>query len=186
RILYRRSDEIPTGDLRERVRRLSVAISSTEQMLKSGRGTPASCVEDVVNGLLGLDERFAALRTVDADLDLRDLTPGDAELVAIAVGDLCSNAINANASRFRVGLRAEQAEHGSWLALEAECTCGKAIPEVAEDSSLMRLATLLHYNRGTFVICDEGGSHRFILRWPTTSRPRAWAVGSPGPAEPLP
>jgi hypothetical protein len=175
RIVYRRSDEIAAGDLRERVRRLCVAISSTEQMFKSGRGQPARCVEEVVNGILGLDERFAALRNVEADLDPRDLTAGDAELVTIAVGDLCSNAVNAGASRFRVGLRAETAEHGSWLTLEAECVCGKSMPEVPEDSSLMRLATLLHYNRGTFVISDGGGSHRFTLRWPSTSRPRARA-----------
>jgi hypothetical protein len=106
--------------------------------------------------------------------------------VAIAVGDLCSNAVNADARRFRVGLRAQPAEHGSWLTLEAECTCGKAIPEIAEDSSLMRLATLLHYNRGTFVIHDSEGSHRFILRWPTTSRPRARAAGGPDSTENLP
>lgn len=167
RILYRRSDEIAAGDLRERVRRLSVAISSTEQILKSGRGTPARCVEDVVNGLLGVDERFAGLRNVDADLDLGQLTAGDAELVAIAVGDLCSNAINANASAFRVGLRAEVGRFGGWLELEAECVCGKPIPEIAEESSLMRLARLLHYNRGSFVIRDDGASHRFILRWPS-------------------
>lgn len=177
RIVYHRSDEICAGDLRERVRRLCVAISSTEQMFKGGHGQPARCVEEVVNGLLGVDERFASLRNVDADLDPRDLTSGDAELVAIAVGDLCSNALNAGASRFRVGLRAEAAKHGSWLTLEAECVCGKRLPEVPEDSSLMRLATLLHYNRGTFVICDGGGSHRFTLRWPSTSRPRARAFG---------
>jgi hypothetical protein len=171
RIVYRRSGEITEGDLRERVRRLCVAISSTEQMFKNGRGRSVRCVEEVVNGLLGMDERFATLRQVDADLDLRDLTSGDAELVAIAVGDLCSNAVNAGASRFRVGLRADAAEHGSWLTLEAECVCGRSLPEVPEDSSLMRLATLLHYNRGTFLISDADGSHRFTLRWPSTGRP---------------
>lgn len=178
RILYRRADEIPSGDLRERVRRLSVTISSTEHMLKSGQGIPARCVEDVVNGLLGLDERFATLRNVDSDIDFHELTPGDAELIAIAVGDLCSNAVNARASRFRVGLRMEPDDAGHWLVLAAECVCGKAIPEVAEDSSLMRLATLLHYNRGTFVIQDDGCSHTFTLRWPTTSARRAGAEGN--------
>ena len=181
RIVYRRSGEITSGDLRERIRRLCVAISSTEQMFKSGQGQSAQCVEEVVNGLLGLDERFEALRHVDADLDLRDLTAGDAELVAIAVGDLCSNAVNAGASRFRVGLRADPAEHGTWLTLEAECVCGRSLPDVPEDSSLMRLATLLHYNRGTFVISDGEGSHRFTLRWPSTARPGALTVVA-GPA----
>jgi hypothetical protein len=186
RILYLRSDEIADSELRERVRRLSVAISATEQLLKAGGGLPIQGVQEVLDGFLGLDERFARLRHIDADLDPRDLTPGDAELISIAAGDLCSNAVNAQASSFTIGLRSQEAPSGNWLVLQAHCVCGKPLPDIPEDSSLMRLAGLLHSNGGSFVITEKEGQHTFELRWPTSSTPRARPLpdGSPDPRRP--
>ncbi len=167
-----------TGD-RTRSRRVTcgsgfvdcVCPSPVPSRCSKAVGAAGALCQEVVNGILGWtsvrgpSERGGRPRPEGPDGRRR-------RMVTIAVGDLCSNAVNAGASRFRWDCGPRPPRYGSWLTLEAECVCGKSMPEVPEDSSLMRLATLLHYNRGTFVISDGGGSHRFTLRWPSTSRPR--------------
>lgn len=175
RLLYDRAEEITEPALREAATRLSLAVSSTEKLLKAGRGLPARCVEDLVDGLIGLDDKATDVCVVEADLDPRDLAPGDADLLMIAVTNLTSNALRAHATAFHVGLTAEPTRQGSRLQLRAACSCGRTLTEsdIAEDSSLMRLAALLKRSGGSFVITDNArGTHEFLLEWPTLTRPR--------------
>lgn len=175
RVLYDRAEEITEPGLREAAKRLSLAVSSTEKLLKAGRGLPARCVEDLVDGLIGLDDKAADVCVVEADLDPRDLAPGDADLLMIAVTNLTSNALRAHATVFRVGLTAEPTMQGSCLRLHAACSCGRTLTDsdMSKDSSLMRLAVLLERTGGSFVVTDDArGTHEFLLEWPTLSRPR--------------
>ena len=176
RSLYEQHQEITPSFMGERVRDLAIAIAATENMLKAGSPLPNRGVTEILSGLVGIDDSFAALREVTEEVDPETITPVDAEMLLIAVGDLASNAIKANADRFTVGVRATPEPYGSMLTLTATCKCATVLRsrQISDDSSLMRLASKVESIRGKFLLAEDGtGCHTFTLCWPTTARPTA-------------
>jgi signal transduction histidine kinase len=169
-------DDLETSPLnatRRTLRRLGIAISASEASMRAGADSSLRGAREVVEAIdrLSLDPD-RSVRVV-TDLEPRSLSSGDSELLSIVVGDLVSNALEADSGQTDVAVTAYASDEDVCIRIEVTCRCGNPVPSPDEGSSLVSLGRLLAHAGGYLELDDRTGPvHTFRASWPTVTPPR--------------
>jgi signal transduction histidine kinase len=168
----------PVNATRRTLRRLGIAISAIEASMRAGADSSSRGACEVVEAIdrLSLDPD-RSVRVV-ADVEPRSLSSGDSELLSIVVGDLVSNALEADSGQTDVAVICHWSDEDAHIRIEVTCRCGNPVPPPAEGSSLVSLGRLLAHTGGYLELDDPAGTaHTFRASWPTVTPPQPRAMG---------
>jgi signal transduction histidine kinase len=173
-------DDLETSPLnatRRTLRRLGIAISASEASMRAGADSSTRGAREVVEAIdrLSLDPDRSVY--VVADLEPRSLSSGDSELLSIVVGDLVSNALEADSGQTDVAVICHWSDKDAHIRIEVTCRCGNPVPPPAEGSSLVSLGRLLAHAGGYLDLDDPTEPvHTFRASWPTVTPPQPRAM----------